>query len=145
MINYFKKEYEKGLWSMESITLIYMLFTTVLIGIYWNGITDPMGMLMTRGVMLAAMSGVYALYRWYPCRALRILRVVLPLLGLAVWYPETYDFCSHRLRENLLSLREKLAIRVAKIPIKGIEKHEEASNSLARSKRATIKKRVDFP
>ncbi len=28
---YFKKNYEKGLWSMESITLIYMLFTTILI------------------------------------------------------------------------------------------------------------------
>lgn len=79
---------------MESITLIYMLFTTVLIGIYWKGLADPIGMLVTRGVMLMAMGGVYALYRGHPCRALRILRIVLPMLGLAVWYPETYDFCS---------------------------------------------------
>ena len=91
---YFKKDYEKGRWSMESITLIYMLFTTILLGIYWKGIADPMSMIVTRLIMLAAMGAMYGIYRWYPCRALRILRVFPPLLGLAVWYPETYDFCS---------------------------------------------------
>ena len=91
---YFKKDYEKGLWSMESITLIYMLFTTILLGIYWKGIADPMSMIVTRLIMLAAMGFMYGIYRWHPCRALRILRVFPPLLGLAVWYPETYDFCS---------------------------------------------------
>ena len=91
---YFKKDYEKGLWSMESITLIYMLFTTILLGIYWKGIADPMSMIVTRLIMLLAMGFMYGIYRWYPCRALRILRVFPPLLGLAVWYPETYDFCS---------------------------------------------------
>ena len=35
MKDYFKKDYEKGLWSMESIRLIYMLFTTVRIACYW--------------------------------------------------------------------------------------------------------------
>lgn len=91
---YFKKDYEKGLWSMESITLIYMLFTTILLGIYWKGIADPMSMIVTRLIMLAAMGFMYGIYHWHPCRALRILRVFPPLLGLAVWYPETYDFCS---------------------------------------------------
>lgn len=91
---YFKKDYEKELWSMESITLIYMLFTTVLIGIYWRGLADPMSMIVTRLIMLAAMGAMYGIYRCYPCRALRILRVVPPLLGLIAWYPETYDFCS---------------------------------------------------
>ena len=36
MKDYFKKDYEKGLWSMESITLIYMLFTTLLIAYYYE-------------------------------------------------------------------------------------------------------------
>ena len=91
---YFKKDYEKGLWSMEALTLIYMLFTTILIGIYWRNLADPTGMIVTRLVMLSAMGIVYGIYRWYPCRALRILRVVPTLLGLIFWYPETYDFCS---------------------------------------------------
>ena len=91
---YFKRNYEKGLWSMESLTLIYMLFTTVLIGIYWNDLAAPMDMIFTRIMMLAAIGFLYGIYRLYPCRALRILRVVPPLLGLISWYPETYDFCS---------------------------------------------------
>ena len=91
---YFRKDYEKGLWSMEALTLIYMLFTTILIGIYWRNLADPTGMIVTRLVMLSAMGIAYGIYRWYPCRALRILRVVPTLLGLIFWYPETYDFCS---------------------------------------------------
>ena len=61
--DYFKKDYEKGLWSMESITLIYMVFTSVLIGFYWNKLADPMGMVVTRLIMLAAMGAVYGIYR----------------------------------------------------------------------------------
>lgn len=91
---HFKKNEEKGLWSMESLTLLYMLFTTVLIAFYWHQLTDPVGMLVTRFTMLAAMGATYGIYRCYPSRALRILRVVPPLLGLIFWYPETYDFCS---------------------------------------------------
>ena len=91
---YFKKDYEKGLWSVEVLTLLYMLFTTILTLVYWNGIADPKGMILTRVVMLLIMAAVYGLYRLYPCRALRILRVFPTLLGLIFWYPETYDFCS---------------------------------------------------
>ena len=91
---YFKRNEEKGLWSMEKITLIYMLFTTILIAIHWNGLNDPMGMVNTRIIMLAVMAAMYGIYRFYPCRALRIARVFPVLLGLIFWYPETYDFCS---------------------------------------------------
>ena len=92
--DYFKRDEEKGLWSMEALTLIYMVFTTLLIFIYWRGLVDPTGMLITRGIMLAVMACVYGIYRLCPCRILRILRVFPPLLGLIFWYPETYDFCS---------------------------------------------------
>ena len=92
--DYFKKDYEPGLCSMEYVTLVYMLFTTILIGIYWQKLPDPTGMIVTRLLMLAAIGALYGLYRWYPCRALHILRIVPPMLGLISWYPETYDFCS---------------------------------------------------
>ena len=91
---YIKRDRERGLWSVEVLTLIYMLFTTVLVFIHWEGLTDPMGMINTRVMMLAAMAVVYTIYNLYPCRALRILRFFPPLLGLISWYPETYDFCS---------------------------------------------------
>lgn len=92
--DYFKRNEEKGLWSMEKITLIYMLFTSLLIAIHWNGLKDPMGMVNTRIIMLAVMAAMYGIYRFHPCRALRIARVFPILLGLIFWYPETYDFCS---------------------------------------------------
>lgn len=91
---YIKRDRENGLWSVEVLTLIYMLFTTVLVLIHWKGLTDPMGMINTRVMMLVAMSVTYTIYNLYPCRALRILRFFPPLLGLISWYPETYDFCS---------------------------------------------------
>lgn len=92
--DYFRKEYETGLWSMEWITLIYMLFTSVLLAIHWNGIEDPMSMVYTRLIMFGAMLGAYIIYIVYPCRATRLLRNVPVMLGLIWWYPETYDFCS---------------------------------------------------
>jgi len=89
-----ERHYEPGLWSMEALTLIYMLITTAMTLIYWHGLDNPTAMILTRAAMLAIMSAMYGLYRLYPCRALRILRVVPVMLGLVVWYPETYDFCS---------------------------------------------------
>ncbi len=76
------------------ITIIYMLFTSVLIFIYWDGIDNPTSMIVTRLSMALAMGVTYGIYRSYPCKALRILRIVPLLLGLIWWYPETYDFCS---------------------------------------------------
>lgn len=92
--DYFKKDFEAGIWSVEIITLLYMLFTTVLICIYWNGLADPVSMLVTRGIMLGSMVACLGVYVLYPCRALRLVRIVPVLLGLIWWYPETYDFCS---------------------------------------------------
>lgn len=92
--DYTKKRYEKGIWSMEILTIIYILFTTVLILFHWQGLSNPTSMIITRVVMLGVIGACYGLYRLYPCRALRILRVFPPLLGLIFWYPETYDFCS---------------------------------------------------
>ena len=92
--DYTKKRYEKGIWSMEALTVLYILFTTILILIHWQGLADPLSMAITRAIMLGALGTCYGLYRIYPCRALRLLRVFPPLLGLIFWYPETYDFCS---------------------------------------------------
>ncbi|MCH5175405.1 MAG: phosphatase PAP2 family protein [Prevotellaceae bacterium] len=92
--DYIRRQREHGLWSVEVLTLLYMLFTTVLIAIHWKGLTDPVGMINTRVTMLAVMAIAYITYSLYPCRALRILRFLPPLLGLISWYPETYDFCS---------------------------------------------------
>ncbi len=92
--NYFKREMNFDFWSMESLTLIYIVFTSLLIAFYWKDLDAPLDMVLTRCIMLLVMVILFGIYLLYPCRALRILRVFPPLLGLIFWYPETYDFCS---------------------------------------------------
>lgn len=92
--DYFCRNRENGLWSVEILTVIYMIFTTLLIFIHWDGLANPTSMLITRGVVFGIMAILLLIYRLYPCRALRILRFLPSLLCLIAWYPETYDFCS---------------------------------------------------
>ena len=83
-----------NLLSVEIITLVYILFTTVLTLIHWNGLANPVGMMLTRVGVVAFIAVANWIYRMRPCQPLIWLRA-LPLLGLlAIWYPETYDYCS---------------------------------------------------
>ncbi|MCR5312813.1 MAG: phosphatase PAP2 family protein [Bacteroidaceae bacterium] len=92
--DYFKKNLESGLWSIEIITFIYMIYTTILTFAYWPDLNDPWGLIKTRLTVIATFALSYAIYRAYPCRAIRVIRVIAMLLFLISWYPETYDFCS---------------------------------------------------
>lgn len=57
--DYTKKRYEKGIWSMEILTIIYILFTTVLILFHWQGLSNPTSMIITRVVMLGVIGACY--------------------------------------------------------------------------------------
>lgn len=94
MKSMFKRYEEKGLLSVEAITLIYMLFTTVLTLIHWDGLVNPVGMLLTRGAILLFMVVANWIYRIRPCKPLIWLRALPLLFCLIIWYPETYDYCS---------------------------------------------------
>lgn len=78
---------------MEAVTFGYIILTTILLAILGGRMTDPWAMLLWRGEMLAAFAVCYGLYRWYPCRALYILRMLPTTFALINWYPETYEFC----------------------------------------------------
>ena len=85
--------------SVEVLTLIYILITTVMIAVYWNGLTNPVGMIGLRllaiGIMIVTnlTTRHWALIRQNP-RCMLALRS-LPVMALLIWwYPETYDFCS---------------------------------------------------
>jgi len=90
----FKKQYEPGLLSLEVITILYVIYTTILIFVYWNGLNDPISMLIARGGILACIGTLFCVYKRFPYRALRIFRLVPIMLMLIIWYPENYDFCS---------------------------------------------------
>ena len=89
-----KKQYEPGLLSLEWITVLYVIYTTILVLFYWNGLNDPASMLGIRAGVLVGFGIIYALYKCFPYRFFRVARIVPPMLLLIVWYPENYDFCS---------------------------------------------------
>jgi len=90
----FKKQYEPGLLSLEVITILYIAFTTALVLFYWQGLNDPVSMIGVRVGALAGIGVFYYIYKQFPYRILRILRLFPMMLLLIVWYPENYDFCS---------------------------------------------------
>ena len=92
MKSFFKVEIRQGLTSSELLTLIYIAFTTVLIGVFWQSMDNAVALLETRAAVLATMAVLYALHSWRPCRAIWLLRNFVLLLALSFWYPETYQF-----------------------------------------------------
>ncbi len=80
--------------SAEVVTLFYVCVTTIMILCYWNGLTDPVGMLMLRLGIVAVMVFTYFTSRKMPKKLSMAWRSFPPLLMLIWWYPENYDFCS---------------------------------------------------
>ena len=91
---YFRREKEHGLVSFETVTLMYILITTVIIAVEWGGMSRPLSMLMVRGLVVAGIGLMLLIYRLYPCRAMILLRTGWLFAMLIYWYPETYEFCS---------------------------------------------------
>lgn len=84
---------------VETATLLYTLFTTVLILCFWSGMSDPGRLLEGRAFVVVGMALIYLLYRVHPNRHMLVLRYLFPLTLLGYWYPDTYEFC--RLFPNL--------------------------------------------
>ena len=89
-----ERKKEKGFLSIELLTVAYMLVTTVMIAFHYGSLPSPDTMLGNRLMMLCIMAATNVVYRIYPCRLSVLLRVVPIILGLIIWYPETYDFSS---------------------------------------------------
>lgn len=93
MGKFFQRESENGLMSVEIVTLIYMVVTTVMLCVWWNGINQPQDMLMWRVGVLVYIVLANFIYHFRPCRATILLRIAPLFFCLVQWYPETYEFC----------------------------------------------------
>jgi membrane-associated phospholipid phosphatase len=87
-----KSEPHKGLFAVEKITLMYNLFTTLLIFIMFGRLDHPGAMLIDR-VMIAVMTFLLMyLYRLAPCKFSAFVRIAVQMSLLSYWYPDTYEF-----------------------------------------------------
>lgn len=99
-LDWFKRvDDSKGLFAVESISLIYNAITTILILCLYTRMDHPGRMLVERiGIVGITFAFIY-LYRKYPCRLSAFTRMAVQMAFLAYWYPDTFEF--NRLFPNL--------------------------------------------
>ena len=99
-LDWFKRvDDSKGLFAVESISLIYNAITTILIFCLFSQMDHPVQMLLERvGIVCLTFALIY-LYRKYPCRLSAFVRMAVQMAFLAYWYPDTFEF--NRLFPNL--------------------------------------------
>ena len=89
----------RGLFAVESISLIYNALTSILILILFSRMDPPELMLMERLGIVVLTFGLIYLYQLFPCRLTAFIRMAVQMSLLAYWYPDTFGF--NRLFPNL--------------------------------------------
>ncbi len=85
----------KKLLLVDYATLLYVVFTSLLLLCLWERMAQPWQMIALR---MAAVAGVFlfaTFYMMWPSRWTKLLRMAFPLVMLSVWYPETFEFSRH--------------------------------------------------
>ena len=99
-LNLFKRvDSVKGLFAVESISLIYNALTTIMVLILFPRMYHPVIMLLERAGIVAITFALIYLYRKYPCKLTAFIRMAVQMAFLAYWYPDTFEF--NRLFPNL--------------------------------------------
>lgn len=89
----------KGLFAVETISLIYNALTTILILCLFTRMDHPWMMIMERiGIVVVTFTLIIS-YQALPCRLTAFVRMAVQMSLLAYWYPDTYEF--NRLFPNL--------------------------------------------
>lgn len=89
----------KGLIPMEWAVLCYLVLTTILMLFMYTSLHNPEEMLMFRLRVVILIAGTWGLYRLMPNKIMMMMRLVIQLIMLADWYPDTYEF--NRCFDNL--------------------------------------------
>ena len=109
-----REEVQVKFLAVEKLNLLYNLFTTLLIIVFFNRLNDPQGMLMGRFLIAAATFVVIYLYTRYPSRATRLVRIVTQMSLLSYWYPDTFEF--NRIFPNLDHLFASMEFSLVRCP-----------------------------
>lgn len=94
-----RKDAEIKFLAVEKLNLLYNLFTTLLIILFYNKLDDPQEMLMGRFFILVGTFTFIYTYTKLPSRFTILLRLVTQMALLNYWYPDTFEF--NRIFPNL--------------------------------------------
>ena len=93
------KKQNKGLLVFEWVAMGYMVLTLVMMGFLWDRLPNRDSMLWLRAEFLIATLAAWLVYRWHPCRLFMFVRIMVQMVFLSWWYPDTYEL--NRVLPNL--------------------------------------------
>ena len=94
-----EKKPPRGLLTVEWIAISYLVLTLLMMGMLWTKLPNPEAMLWGRFQFLVVTLAMWLVYRMLPCRLLMFARIVVQMLFLGWWYPDTYEL--NRVLPNL--------------------------------------------
>lgn len=86
-----EKKPVKGLLAVEWIALAYLLFTLLVMVVLWTRLQSPEAMLWGRFRFVVTTLAMWLVYRLVPCRLTMFCRILVQMLFLGWWYPDTYE------------------------------------------------------
>lgn len=89
----------KGLFPFEWAVLAYAALTLLVIFFTYTKLSNPEALIGGRIRVLIITMALWGLYRMRPCRFFRMLRVLVQMILLSWWYPDTYEL--NRIFPNL--------------------------------------------
>lgn len=90
---------ERRFLAVETLNLLYNLFTTLLVIIFYNRLHNPQEMLMGRFLIVVGAFLLIYVYSRYPSPLTRTIRILGQMALLSYWYPDTFEF--NRIFPNL--------------------------------------------
>lgn len=94
-----EKSPRRGLLTVEWIAMGYLLFTLLMMALLWDKLVRPWDMLLGRAQFVIVTLAVFLLYRLWPCRLTIFIRIMVQMVFLSWWYPDTYEL--NRVLPNL--------------------------------------------
>lgn len=103
-----KDKIKSGFLLIEKLGLVYSFLTTILILALWKEMAAPWNMIGGRILILAATLLLLFLYRRFPYKALKFIRITFQMTLLNFWYPETYSFnCNFNNQDHIFARLEQ--------------------------------------
>lgn len=86
-----EKKPHKGLFAIEWVIVLYTALTLLTVLFISTRLQNPDAMIWGRIRVLACTLALWLVYRLLPCKATRLLRVLVQLVLLSWWYPDTFE------------------------------------------------------
>ena len=81
----------KGLLAFEWVAFAYMAFTILVMAVLWDKLPNTGAMIKLRIQFVLVTLAMWGVYYLKPCKLTILLRVVVQMIFLSWWYPDTYE------------------------------------------------------